>query len=304
MISAVERDFIAKGVEVNIRADGRGRLDGRPSSFEIGLINQASGSCRLRVEDGTDVVVGIKVDIGSIDGTQAVESGEDEGDDSPTSSRDKGKVICSVECSPSSFKNLDVRDVEELCVKYTHMLNRILNGNHGGLDLKSLCIVPGNTCWIVYVDVVILEHGGNAFDCIFLATRGALNDTLYPKTSIEESNGHYEFEVADEETERLSGLENVPVTVTYYKIGTRCILDPTPLEEACSSSSITLAINRKGNICAIQKGDNGAVGPSLLVEMLQGSKAVGMERIRKMDEALARESLRLSQKEKAVGFFQ
>ncbi|KAI8853206.1 ribosomal protein S5 domain 2-type protein [Chytridium lagenaria] len=302
MISTVERDYISKGVEANIRADGRSRLDCRSSTFEIGLITQASGSCRLKIDNGTDVVVGVKVDVGSIEATEGVEINEEDDNDSLTVSKDKGKVICTVECSPSSFKNVDSRYVDDICTEYAQMLNRIFNGNHGGLDLHALCIIPGTTCWIVYVDVVILEYGGNAFDCIFQAVRGALNDARYPKATVEESAGHYEFEVADEETERLRGVENVPSTVTYFKIGSRSVLDPTPLEEMCSGARLTLAVNSKGNICAVQKGGQGGLEPNLLAEMIQGAKSVGLDRVQRMEEALSRESLRISEKEKPVGF--
>ncbi|KAJ3219603.1 hypothetical protein HDU67_000091 [Dinochytrium kinnereticum] len=155
---------LPEGIESNIRADGRGRLDCRSSTFEVGLITQASGSCQLQTDNGTHVLVGIKVDIGSIEPSQNIESNEgDDESDSLSISKDKGKVICT-----------------------------------------------------------ILEFGGNAFDCIFLATRGALNDTLYPKATIEESAGHYEFEVSDEETLLLAGLENVPVTVTI--LGSNAVL--------------------------------------------------------------------------------
>ena len=84
LISPSERDFITKGVQANIRADGRARLDYRHIILETGLISQASGSARCRLGEGTDVLVGVKVEIGQVD----VDDG---------SSGNKGKVVCNVE---------------------------------------------------------------------------------------------------------------------------------------------------------------------------------------------------------------
>lgn len=44
----------------------------------------------------------------------------------------------------------------------------------GGLDLKSLCLVPGKTCWLVYVDALVLNDGGNVLDALSIAARAAL----------------------------------------------------------------------------------------------------------------------------------
>lgn len=43
-----------------------------------------------------------------------------------------------------------------------------------GLDLQSLCLVPGKTCWIVYVDALVLNDGGNVLDALSIAARAAL----------------------------------------------------------------------------------------------------------------------------------
>jgi exosome complex RNA-binding protein Rrp42 (RNase PH superfamily) len=42
-------------------------------------------------------------------------------------------------------------------LEFGEMLNRVLNGDQGGLDLRSLCIIPGSTCWVVYVDALVCK---------------------------------------------------------------------------------------------------------------------------------------------------
>jgi exosome complex RNA-binding protein Rrp42 (RNase PH superfamily) len=80
-LSQAERDYITEGVQSDLRADGRGRLDYRALVLETGIISQANGSARVRLGDGTDVLVGVKVEIDQV---------EPDADN-------VGKVVCNVE---------------------------------------------------------------------------------------------------------------------------------------------------------------------------------------------------------------
>lgn len=65
-ISASEADFIVQGISIKsgIRSDGRERMDQRQMYMEIGLYPQASGSCRVSIDGGTDVLVGVRAAVG------------------------------------------------------------------------------------------------------------------------------------------------------------------------------------------------------------------------------------------------
>jgi exosome complex RNA-binding protein Rrp42 (RNase PH superfamily) len=80
-LSQAERDYITEGVHSDLRADGRGRLDYRALVLETGIISQANGSARVRLGGGTDVLVGVKVEIDQVEPDAA----------------DIGKVVCNVE---------------------------------------------------------------------------------------------------------------------------------------------------------------------------------------------------------------
>lgn len=80
MISKAEMDYITTGAEKNIRADGRKRTEYRKFQVETGVVAQASGSCRLML-DGTDILVGIKVEVGSIVPEKLDEEDEEGGDE-------------------------------------------------------------------------------------------------------------------------------------------------------------------------------------------------------------------------------
>ncbi|KAI9325882.1 ribosomal protein S5 domain 2-type protein [Zopfochytrium polystomum] len=308
MLSAVERDFITEGVARNVRADGRTRVDIR----------------KMCPRGGTDVLVGVKVEVGTVDGGRSSSSGdgtvgtgsagdEDEGrvdavvgggEDQVRSRRrgDRGRVECHVQCSAGAMKSLDPRQVEVMCREYADIMTRMFNGDHGGLDLKALSIVPGSTCWVVYVDALILGYGGNILDPLFIAANGALRNTLIPKCSVEEAGGRYEFDVADEETEVLAGVENVPAVVTLHKIGSRYVVDPSYLEELCADARLTVAVNKKGNLCGLEKGGMGSMNAGLLLELIGAAKSMATSFFLAMDEAFSRELSRINTREDPVGF--
>ncbi|PKY20584.1 ribosomal protein S5 domain 2-like protein [Rhizophagus irregularis] len=305
LISPSENDYILRGVDSNIRADGRGRLDYRQIILETGLFTQASGSARCRLGEGTDVLVGIKVELGAVE-----LDGADE--DVAAIKAKRGRVVCNVECSPIASQQFAGRGADDFNNELTQMLDRVLNGPQGGLNLEKLCIIPGQQCWIVYIDAIVLDYAGNILDTIFMATRAALYNTKIPKTIIQDrGDGEIEFDISDdeEEWERIEGWDKVPVAITLNKIGSRHIVDATPLEELTTEAKLLVTVNKDGKVCGLQKSGGGSINPSLLNDMVQTGRSLGQSLIQSLDEMLQREendiNLKRARKERIekLGFF-
>jgi len=98
LISPSEKDFITKGIEADIRDDGRTRIAYRDFTIETGIVSQASGSCRLRLSK-TDVLIGVKVEIGDIISNTTSDNNNEQEQDIINSQNesDKGRIVCSVE---------------------------------------------------------------------------------------------------------------------------------------------------------------------------------------------------------------
>jgi len=273
-LSESERRYIEGGVEVNIRNDGRGRHDYRDFTIETGSIaTQANGSCLLKLHT-TDILVAVKVELGIPD------------EDAP----DCGKLQFAVECSPSAAREFEGRGAEELNGELAGLLQRIFD-NKSALDLKKLCIIPGQRCWILYVDALVLDSGGNLIDAISIASKAALFNTKIPKINlVPGEHEQMEIEIDDESNEwtRID-TENIPICVTLTKIGSRHIVDATLEEELCINARLTIAINKKGNVCSIQKGGSGGLDPSLLHDMMLSAKKIGLSIIEKLDHVLKEE---------------
>lgn len=222
-LSIAEKAFIVKGASEDIRADGRRRLEMRSWRLESGFITQASGSARCNLQ-GTEVVVGVKVEVGTSNTTASEENNMDllvengiEIMETPRSSlHNAGMVVCQVDSSPSLSRVSDAREIENLCIQSSEYMNRLLNSSKSGLDLQKLVIVPGVSHWILYIDVLVLDYAGNLMDAIMLATRAALINTRMPKCVVDNTGGH--FEVADDETEVVPGSDNVPICVTLNEV--------------------------------------------------------------------------------------
>jgi len=283
-LSESERRYIEGGVEVNIRNDGRGRHDYRDFTIETGSIaTQANGSCRLKLHN-TDILVAVKVELGIPD------------ENTP----DCGKVQFAVECSPSAAREFDGRGAEELNVELAGLLQRIFD-NQSALNLKNLCIIPGQKCWVIYVDALVLDSDGNLIDAISIGSKAALYNTKIPKINLTPGdNEQMDIEIDGESNEwtRID-IENVPICVTLTKIGSRHIVDATLEEELCVNARLTIAINKKGNVCSIQKGGAGGLDPSLLHDMMSSAKKIGLAIIEKLDVVLKEEE---RQKKIKVGF--
>ncbi|KAF9103547.1 Exosome complex component RRP42 [Mortierella sp. AM989] len=303
LISPAERDYILKGIECNIRADGRQRSDYREVTIETSVVSQTSGSARIRIAGGTDVLVSVKAEIAPVQVDPETGDGAD-----------KGQIICSVECAPSASQQFEGRGADDLNNELTQMMSRFLShntttpphtsssssespspavsGGPGGINLSKLCIIPGQQCWVLFVDALVMDYGGNLMDAIFMGARAAIYDTRIPKTEVQDlGDGQFEFEVLDdaEDTDIVHGREDMPICVTLNKIGARHIVDASPLEELCTEAKLVVAVNRSGEICGLQKGQDGGIEPSLLLEMIQFGKTMGQTLIKNLDAKIKQE---------------
>lgn len=63
--------------------------------------------------------------------------------------------------SANATPEFEGRGGEELGVEISNTLYRVFNNKHS-IDLKRLCISPGEHCWVLYVDVLVRTLGQSA----------------------------------------------------------------------------------------------------------------------------------------------
>ncbi len=65
----------------------------------------------------------------------------------------------SVELSTSVSRDFEGRGADNINVEYTQALNRILVDTNI-LDWETLCVVEGKYVWALYIDILVLNNGG------------------------------------------------------------------------------------------------------------------------------------------------
>ncbi|KAJ1927796.1 hypothetical protein IWQ60_002613 [Tieghemiomyces parasiticus] len=264
-ISHAEYTYIQDGLAAGIREDGRGPRDYRDYLLSLDVISHSSGSARCRIGFGTDILVGVKAEVNSID---------------PSEPSHQGRIQCNVECSPNASQNLAGRAIDDLNNELTRFLTRALNC-YGGIDLGKLCIIPKQSCWVLYVDALVLDYDGNLYDALMMATVAALYNARIPQVEIEATgdDGEMDFDVIDDAEAALPvpGRERLPLAITLNWAKGAYIADASMTEEYCVDSRLTVLVNPQGKICAVQKSALGTIPESVMPELLTSATQIAAE---------------------------
>lgn len=134
------------------------------------------------------------------------------------------------------------------------------------IDTESLCIVAGQKCWQVRVDVHFLHHDGGLVDASCIAVVAALQHFRRPDVSVDG-----EKVIIHTLTERVPvplSILHVPVCVTYsfYHGGEVSLVDATLQEEQLRDGDMTITLNKFGEVCQIQKAGGLPIGALALLQ--------------------------------------
>ncbi|XP_055627401.1 exosome complex exonuclease RRP42 [Toxorhynchites rutilus septentrionalis] len=256
LLSEAEKTYILHGILKDYRNDGRSNRDYRPMELETDIVVHAMGSARLRLAN-TDILVAVKADI-----------------DVPDPERPKeGKIEFFVDCSANATPDFEGRGGEELANEIANTLSNAYLSRQA-FDLTPLCILTKHQCWKLYVDILILECGGNLFDAVSLAVKAALYNTKLPRVSSAElDGGAMDIILTDDpyDCERIN-IQTAPLLVTVCKIGDHCVVDPSAEEEECSSINVVIGVSyeecNKRSITSIRTSGKGSLHMDTMAKCL------------------------------------
>jgi exosome complex component RRP42 len=266
LIGDAEQRYIIAGAEQNIRNDGRQRQDIRRVDIQLGVIPNATGSARVRL-GATDVIVAVKAEIGT-----------------PSQERpDAGLLKFHVECSPVASPAFRGRGGEELGSEIARALERSMYVPPGSsasspaltpLDLTALKIVSGKTCWVLFIDALILDLDGAALDATSIAMKSALFDSRIPKVEIvqgdspDDDEPEYELDDDPEQALRLD-INRVPLALSIGLLGnSSLIVDPTAEEEETARAVLQVVVDAQGTVAGVTKRKESGIEPITLMEMI------------------------------------
>ncbi|MEK6936365.1 MAG: exosome complex protein Rrp42 [Nanoarchaeota archaeon] len=237
------------------RMDGRTHLDYRELEIETNISKNAEGTARVRLGK-TEVIVGVKMDV------QIPYPDHD----------DEGTMMVGMEFSPISGGRYENGPPKIDSIEVARVVDRGLRES-GFIDWKKLCIKEKEKVWCVLIDIYCINDDGNLLDASSIAAVAALKMTRFP--------------VYDEETEKvkygeftkeaLPLTDNVPLSITFHKIGSSIIVDPTRNEEDTSEARVTFAISKAKKdhmINAMQKGNMQLVSGDELIKMIENVEKI------------------------------
>lgn len=224
------KEHVLKFLSKGIRYDKRKLDEYREVSVEKGVSKSAEGSARVKI-GSTEVIAGVKMSV------------EKPYPDTP----EQGNLMVNVELLPLSNPEFEVGPPTIYAIELSRVIDRGIRESKA-IDLGKLCITPKEQVWSVMIDVCTINDEGNLFDACALATIAALQDTVHP-TLREDGTVAY-----DQKTSKKLPLTQTPVEVTVHKIADYLIVDPLREEETASEARLTVALNDKDVICAMQKG--------------------------------------------------
>ncbi len=262
LIPKIKQKFIKESLKKNKRLDNRSFNEYRSIKIKYGHIPNADGSAEVSLGN-TIILAGIKVDIAS-----------------PFPSEpNKGILIINAEFPPVASPDFEPGPPDENAIELARVIDRGLRKPEV-IDFSSLCLVPGQKVYRIWVDVYVLNHDGNLIDSAGMATLIALANTKFKK-----------YEVSQEKTlvdtgEKISlSLKNFPLYITHVKIDDHLLLDPTLEEEMLADCKLTTIISEGNLISGIQKSGTG----SLTVEELEYIIKNSIDIYPKMKEIILKE---------------
>ncbi len=229
VISQIKKGHIHKLLSMGRRVDGRAADEYRPIVVETGIIESAQGSARVKIGN-TDVVVGIKMDVGSPFA------------DTP----DRGVLTTNAELIPLASPTFEPGPPDPAAIELSRVVDRGIRESEM-IDLQKLCIKEGEEVWINFVDIYVLDYDGNLFDACFYGAVAALKNTVVP--AAEHGKGD----------DYPMPLRHYPIQTTAVKIENSILFDPTLDEEKVADARLTVTTDENGDLRAMQKGLAGAL---------------------------------------------
>ncbi len=235
-IPKIKQKFIIKSLEKNKRLDNRGFNEYRSLKIKFGHIPNADGSAEVNLGN-TIILVGVKVDVTS-----------------PFPSEpNKGILIVNAEFPPVASPDFEPGPPDENAIELARVIDRGLRKPEI-IDFSSLCIIPGQKVYRIWVDIYVLNHNGNLIDAAGIATLVALSVTKFKKYEYVQDKGL----VSTGEKMSLT-LKNFPLYITYVKIGNSLLLDPILEEEMLADCKLTTIVSEGNLISGIQKSGAGTL---------------------------------------------
>lgn len=245
IVSELMRAHVYRLASNGQRVDGRALDETRPLTLERSFVKTAEGSARVKLGT-TDVLVGIKMSTG------------EPYPDTPNS----GVLSTSVELNPLASPTFEAGPPRPDAIELARVVDRGIRESKM-VNMDRLCIAPKEKVWVMFIDIHVLDYGGNLFDACSYAAVAALGATTVPAKAMGVGD---DFPLP---------VEHWPVSVTTSKIKDILFVDPALDEERMTDARLTVTTDENEDIRAMQKGLSGSFSYDEVKRIIETAQRVG-----------------------------
>ena len=236
VISTLERKYMKENLKKGKRIDGRDLWEYRDIDIVTDNIKAAEGSADVSLGE-TRIFTGLKYDVGT------------PFPDLP----DEGVCTVMAELLPLASPLFEGGPPDEQSIELARVVDRGIR-HADCVQTKNLCIKEGEAVYILFVDMYIVNHGGNLIDCGGIGALASLLSARVPEGKWTEDGPEWTGSYLT--GEKL--VKELPLVITFGKIDDILFLDPNLPEELICDGRISVSCTET-QITSIQKS-----GPATL----------------------------------------
>jgi exosome complex component RRP42 len=230
VISTIERKYIINNLKKEERIDGRNLWEYREFNINTDLVASAEGSADVLLGE-TRIITGLKYDVG------------EPFPDLPN----EGVCTIMAELLPIASPLFERGPPDEQSIELARVVDRGIR-HADCVQTKKLCIKEKEAVYILFVDMYVINYGGNLIDCGGISALATLISAHIPEGKYTENGiewtGNY-----------LTGediVNELPFVLTYGKIEDIVFLDPSLPEELVCDGRLSISVT-DDKITSIQK---------------------------------------------------
>jgi len=244
MTLKITKEHILENISKGKRLDSRKLDEYREIKIETGVSKKAEGSAKVTIGE-TVILAGVKMATAT------------PYPDTP----EEGVMTTSAEYLPMGAPEFESGPPREDEIILGRVVDRAIRESKC-IDFKKLCIEPKEKVWMVFIDILVMNHDGNLFDACGLAAIAALKDAKMPALAEDGTIDH-------ENLKSSLPIKGTPITIAvkYYK--GKYILDTNADEGEAMASQIIVGSNDDGTISSLQKGGAEGVTKKEVADILK-----------------------------------
>jgi exosome complex component RRP42 len=230
VISTIEKNYILSNLKKGERIDGRDLWEYRDWKVKSDVIASAEGSAEVTLGE-TKIITGLKYEVGA------------PFPDLPN----EGVCTFMAELLPLASPLFERGPPDEQSIELARVVDRGIR-HADCVQTKNLCIKEKEAVYILFVDMYVINYSGNLIDAGGVSALTTLISSHLPEGKWVDGNIEWTGKYLTGDTI----VNEVPMVITYGKIGDIIFLDPSLPEELVCDGRISISVT-EDKITSIQK---------------------------------------------------